>query len=1117
MDGNKTLTATFKLKEYTFAVGNSNTSMGTVTVAPTPTAGTKYPHGTVFTITATPNIAGGFYFAKWSSKADGAWSNDTQTVRITLIRDDSLTANFAAIPAGKFALVLTSSPANVGGSISANPYKQLYDAGDVVGLVAKKLPGYDFAASGWSANVTPSSKADSGTIVMTANTTVTATFVKMNRLTVAVSPTAGGSVTANPLSESGESQGYYLPSVTAVTLTASANPGYTFTRWDGAATGTTASATVTMNGDKGVSAIFTPNTYTISVSANPTTGGTVSGGGSVLYDDAASVSASPATGWEFDGWYEAGILVPNAPAEYGFTVSGNRSLEAKFSKIQYTISLSPACALCWSDYGYVVTSSPQTYDYDDYANVVAAPASSGYTFNGWYEAGTRVSQSLSYGFNVRESRNLVARYAKNSYTFTVYSAAGGSVSPVGTLTYGYLDTVTLSASANTGFVFNDWVDKTPNIEQLPSTIPHVTKFVIRGSGSVRAHFLEEGQRVALRLIGNMRDGKITVRYSEQGGTFESSYAVDSNALTNLVYIPRGATVHLSAEPYAGNDFDYWRFDAPGTVPSYSPTLDGFGMDNAYGVYFYFKKAIYHVIPSVNNSEWGRYTVSPGSGEGYDYTYDEVATLTATAEDGYSFVRWTYTDENGVVQNPTTNEITIKMRSSVSPIATFSVRTYSVTATVTPLGVGAGTATNLTGLAYGAPATLTAAPNEGYRFVNWTYKSNGADMQFGTALTVTLASVTSDTVVYANFERKKYKLTLGSLSNGSITVYINNTPQPSAPDSITHFDVVKLVATPNSGYAVKGGTWSVKDSENAEKTYFTATDDGGISFTAVEAVTASVQFVKAHKVTVKAASNMGTANLGGTVAVTDMTLVADTVMVEDNQEISLTAIKANDNFNFVAWVGSGVGVGDTLSKSEMNLNNVKIDSDTVLTAYFKRDTLRLSLNGTDNPGTVTVNSANPAKAGQTSDGDSLYWKGTTFTLSAKAPTDENKTYRFDGWYIGTAKVGSTENSFPFTLLTDTTIIAKYVETFKVTFSLGENEPYDGTVSIVSGINTVNGDNYVDNAGSVVFTVTPNSGKKVGSVKKGEGENDTLTPGDDGNYTVDSVSGEITITITFEEDT
>jgi hypothetical protein len=98
---------------------------------------------------------------------------------------------------------------------------------------------------------------------MNANKTATATFtaIPTYTLTVTPSPSTGGSIAKGP------DQPSYL-SGTVVTLTATPAVGYVFSSWSGGLTGNANPATITMNGNKTVSAIFTAvPTYTLTPSA----------------------------------------------------------------------------------------------------------------------------------------------------------------------------------------------------------------------------------------------------------------------------------------------------------------------------------------------------------------------------------------------------------------------------------------------------------------------------------------------------------------------------------------------------------------------------------------------------------------------------------------------------------------------------------------------------------------------------------------------------------------------------------------------------------------------------------------------------------------------------------
>lgn len=81
---------------------------------------------------------------------------------------------------------------------------------------------------------------------------------------------------------------------------------------------------------------YANNTYEAYVYPNYTiktyseTGGTVSGAGTYIYNSTATLTATPAPGYIFAGWYENGQLLDNISATYSFTVLSNRALEAKF-------------------------------------------------------------------------------------------------------------------------------------------------------------------------------------------------------------------------------------------------------------------------------------------------------------------------------------------------------------------------------------------------------------------------------------------------------------------------------------------------------------------------------------------------------------------------------------------------------------------------------------------------------------------------------------------------------------------------------------------------------------------------------------------------------------------
>lgn len=124
-----------------------------------------------------------------------------------------------------------------------------------------------------------------------------------------------------------------------------------------------------------------------------------------------------------------------------------------------------------------------------------------------------------------------------------------------------------------------------------------------------------------------------------------------------------------------------------------------------------------------------------------YNEGAIATLTATANPGYHFVSWM----NGSAEVSTANPYAFTVTADITLTAIFvvndtNVNYYTLTAVANDPAMGTVTGSNQ--YAEGATATLTATPNDGYEFVNW---SNGA-----TTPTITVV-VTSDTVLTAYFQ------------------------------------------------------------------------------------------------------------------------------------------------------------------------------------------------------------------------------------------------------------------------------------------------------------------------------------------------------------------------------
>jgi len=147
--------------------------------------------------------------------------------------------------------------------------------------------------------------------------------------------------------------------------------------------------------------------FTISASADPTIGGSVSGTGFIDgtgtfdYGDNAQITATPATGYQFVNWTESGSEV-SIDASYSFTVDAYRTLIAIFIRI-YNISASA------NPTGGGTISGAGPYTEGSLVNI-STTTNSGYSFINWTEDGTEVSTNTDYSFTATTDRTLVANF-----------------------------------------------------------------------------------------------------------------------------------------------------------------------------------------------------------------------------------------------------------------------------------------------------------------------------------------------------------------------------------------------------------------------------------------------------------------------------------------------------------------------------------------------------------------------------------------------------------------------------------------------------------------------------------------------------------------------------------
>lgn len=298
--------------------------------------------------------------------------------------------------------------------------------------------------------------------------------------------------------------------------------------------------------------------YTVVVSANPTNGGTVSGGGTYQDGDTCTVHASANAGFEFTNWIEKGSVV-STEADYTFIVNGNHDMVANFTQQTYTISVSA------NPTNGGTVSGGGTYTYGQWCTV-HANANSDYDFTNWTENGNVVSTNANYSFTVTGNRTLVAHFTP-TYTITVSASPsnGGTVSGGGSYTYGQWCTV--HANTNSGYDFTNWTEN----GNVVSTNANYN-FQVTNSRVLVAHFTESSQ-----IPEGAIDGLFTID-SVGNQVYFSQGNLQYNAAQGTHQCTDGTT-QQGTWRFAENQWDYVGTQTPDSFGNVGGTVSG--SDNAY--------------------------------------------------------------------------------------------------------------------------------------------------------------------------------------------------------------------------------------------------------------------------------------------------------------------------------------------------------------------------------------------------------------------------------------------------------------------------------------------------------------------------------------------------------
>jgi len=421
-----------------------------------------------------------------------------------------------------------------------------------------------------------------------------------------------------------------------------------------------------------------PPTSLLDTGVSPVGTGTATGDGAFVPGSNVTVNATPSPGFHFVNWTDNGAAVSNSTS-YTFAIDVSHSLVANFALTvpQWNISTGAAPVA-----GGTV-SGGGTVDDGSSVTVVATP-NLGYAFTNWTEGGVQVSTGASYAFTASANRVLVANFtALPVYTVSTSASpgVGGTTAGGGQFTSGAGATVT--ATANAGYVFTRWTSGGASV----STGASYT-FSVTGNSTLVANFVVAGTQATIVTSAN----PVTAGTTGGGGVFAS-----------------GDTATVTATANAGYAFSGWK---EGSVTVSNSRSYMFTVGGNRTLVATFREAF------VVNA--GTSPAAGGTTEMDSATYQtgDNAQAMAFPSPGFSFANWT---ENGVVvsANATYSFNITGNRTIVANFLSNTGITINTNSASSPGGSLLGDGVYHAG----DSITVSAVPDAGYAFLDWTEGSN----------------------------------------------------------------------------------------------------------------------------------------------------------------------------------------------------------------------------------------------------------------------------------------------------------------------------------------------------------------------------------------------------------
>jgi uncharacterized repeat protein (TIGR02543 family) len=390
-----------------------------------------------------------------------------------------------------------------------------------------------------------------------------------------------------------------------VTLTATADPGWTFDHWSGDATGSDNPVVITIQGDTSVTANYTQNEYTLSVTSLHGTVSRSPDQATYHYGDEVTLTATAGPGWSFSDWSGDATGSDNPVV---ITIQGDTSVTANYTELPPTCY---ALHLSHNGQGSTPVASPLKsaacaangqYVAGEHISLSGAAPDLGWHTASWTGTANDLSTADSNSLTMPASTHYArVNYTQDEYTLDVGvdPEEGGSVEVDPNQTaYHYGDVVTLTATAETGWTFAGWSGNLGTDAAITITI--------EGDTVITATFAQDEYTLTVDVVGSgsvvKNPDRATYRYGDE--------------------------VELTATANTGWSFAGWSGDLTGSDNPATIT-----MDEDKTVAAHFTQDEYTLTVNVVGS--GSVIPDPVG----PYHYGDVVELTAEADPDWEFSGW----------------------------------------------------------------------------------------------------------------------------------------------------------------------------------------------------------------------------------------------------------------------------------------------------------------------------------------------------------------------------------------------------------------------------------------------------------------------------------------------